>query len=85
MLNKISIAFGISKTWLLTGEGEMLRKSETASGVESPMQRRIRGVMQDHGLTADDFAEKIHVKPATFAAEMAPGGTPSDATLFGIS
>lgn len=28
MLNKISIAFGISKTWLLTGEGEMLRKKE---------------------------------------------------------
>lgn len=28
MLNKISIAFGINKAWLLTGEGEMLRKKE---------------------------------------------------------
>ena len=28
MLNKISIAFDINKAWLLTGEGEMLRKKE---------------------------------------------------------
>lgn len=28
MLSKISIAFGINKAWLLTGEGEMLRKKE---------------------------------------------------------
>ena len=28
MLNKISIAFDINKDWLLTGEGEMLRKKE---------------------------------------------------------
>ena len=77
--------FCVNKVWLLTGEGEMLRNSDPAPGGESPMQRRIRDVMQDHGLTADDFAEKIRMKPATFAAEMAPGGTPSDVTLVGIS
>ena len=77
--------YSVNIEWLETGEGEMLRNSDPAPGGESPMQRRIRGVMQDHGLTADDFAEKIRVKPAAFAAEMTPGGTPSDATLFGIS
>ena len=51
MLNKISIAFDINKAWLLTGEGEMLRKKE-----EDALSRI--GANRDKG-DKEDFVSEV--------------------------
>lgn len=60
-LKKISVAYGLSMTWLLTGEGEM---------VEAPKVSPVVGMINGDDATVSGGNMTINHPPCTYAVDM---------------
>lgn len=72
LLRSFSEAYGVSLSWLFTGEGEMF--STVNSKLDQDFVRKIETIKKETGIPYKDLAEKLGTYP-TFLSELKAGKT----------